>query len=68
MIADLMPQWLWNFLGMWRVELPTAQWTWRHTCRYGRNPALTTRDYERWAAHEQRKSLKRNRKSGVERT
>ena len=47
MINDLMPRWLRKLLDMDRAELP-GNWTWRHTCRFGRNPAKTMREAEQY--------------------
>jgi hypothetical protein len=47
MIADLLPKWLRRWLKIDTATLPTDRWTWRHTCRYGRDPAKTTFDYEK---------------------
>ena len=48
MIYDLMPKWLRRLLKMDLALLPTSEWTWRHTCRFGRDPAKTMEDYERF--------------------
>lgn len=50
MIADSLPAWLWNWLGLGSAVLPTEEWTWRHTMRYGRDPAKTADDYSRYCA------------------
>jgi hypothetical protein len=48
MLYDLMPVWLKSLLQMDKALLPTNEWTWRHICRYGRDPAKTVDDYERY--------------------
>jgi len=48
MIYDLMPTWLRRWLQMDRALLPTNEWSWRHTCRFGRDPAKITRDEFRY--------------------
>jgi hypothetical protein len=39
MIADLLPRWLWQLVDMGKATLPANEWTWRHFCRYGTDPA-----------------------------
>jgi hypothetical protein len=37
-----------RFKSWWSAPLPAENWTIRHTMRYGRNPAKTLDDYERY--------------------
>jgi len=46
-IYDLMPVWLRRLLDLDSATLPTERWTWRHVCRYGRDPAKLADDIER---------------------
>jgi hypothetical protein len=39
MLYDLMPVWLRSLLQMDKALLPADEWTWRHYCRYGSDPA-----------------------------
>jgi hypothetical protein len=48
MIADLMPRLLYSFLSIGGATLPAERWTWRHTCRFGRNPAKIIRDERKY--------------------
>jgi hypothetical protein len=48
MIYDLMPLWLRRLLAMEHAVLPTDRWTWRHVCRYGRDPGKLADDYVRY--------------------
>lgn len=57
MIADLMPTWLWRLLRMNRANLSDREWTWRHTFKYGRDPAKIATDEARY----RRKLARRHR-------
>ncbi len=44
MLYDLMPKFLRRWLRMDLALIPNGEWSWRHTCRFGRDPAKTMRD------------------------
>jgi hypothetical protein len=55
MLADMMPRWLYRWLDMDSAVLPTDEWTWRHTWRYGYNPANILRDEKRYRSRMRQK-------------
>ena len=56
MLYDIMPKWLRAALRMESAVLPTDNWTWRHTCRYGSDPAMILRDEQRYRAKIERET------------
>jgi hypothetical protein len=43
MIADLMPRWLRRWLRIDDARFDDKVWTWRHTLRFGHDPARILR-------------------------